>query len=1030
MGLGWLQCLGITIGSTVGFYGNSSLAQITPDQTLPTNSSVRLEGNRITITDGTQAGSNLFHSFKNFSVPTGSEAFFNNNPDIKNIINRVTGGSISNIDGLIRANGSANLFLINPNGIIFGPNARLNIGGSFYGTSANSMKFADGSEFSATNPQSTPLLTIDLPLGLQYGRNPGNITVNNQGQGEPAGESPTLLEVPTGKTLALVGGDTNINGKRLRAAGGRIELGGLASEGTVGINNDGSLTFPDGVERANVSLNGGELDVTAGGGGSIAINARNINLRGGGICAGIGADDFCGGLASNTTGSVVSQAGDITLNATGDITGDGVVINNQVNTGVIGNAGNINIQVRSFSMTNGAQISASTFGEGNAGSVTINASDLVKFDGEDQDGFSSGAFSTVEPGVVGDAGGISITTGSLEVTNGALLSADTFGQGNAGSVTINANDLVNFDGVSDDRSPSGAFSTVGSDAVGDAGGVSITTGSLEITNGALLSAATFGQGDAGGVSITTGTLEVKDGARILARNNGGRGNAGTIAIKAEDRVTIAGFEKNRGAIVGTDVASSGIGNGNDLNIKARSIYIKDDAIVAASIINGKGENGTLAQSGDVNIEATQTVSISNNSVVFSEVGRNSVGNGGTINISAPRVFLERGSVNTQIREGGNTQIREGDEANAGDINISATELLQVTGGGQLATSSGGRGNAGRINISASKNVIFDGVGDNRWAFDREGLDENRSGAFSQVNRNGVGNAGDVSINTESLKVSNGAQLSASSFGQGNAGNLNIKAKSIRLDRNGTIATDTRNFSEDSQANINILRSQDLILRRGSNITANAIGDSGNITINTGVLAGFEDSNITANSTDARGGNIVINAEGIFGMQFRDELSSLSDITATGANNELSGNVEINKYDSEPTGDLAEVLLNSFDASNQIYDPCTPGGRGFVNSFVSIGRGGLPMTPTEPLQDTSTISTWVKLKPQTPSRKNRKTSSQPITASKTPKVEKPTRIVEATGWIVDEDGNIEFVAQANHTNPKSPWQNSPSCSVSQ
>ncbi|BDA76250.1 hypothetical protein CAL7716_104160 (plasmid) [Calothrix sp. PCC 7716] len=211
----------------------STLAEIIPDNTLPVNSIVTPSSNIRVIEGGTQLDGNLFHSFREFSFSllssdtTGDTAFFNNGASVRNIITRVTGVSISNIDGVIQANGAANLFFINPNGIIFGPNASLNIGGSFVASTANSLKFTDGTEFSATFPQTSALLTVNVPLGLQFGSNPGEIL--NQSQASPLeGVNsiglPVGLQVQSGKTLALVGGNVSLAGGNLTAIGGRIEL--------------------------------------------------------------------------------------------------------------------------------------------------------------------------------------------------------------------------------------------------------------------------------------------------------------------------------------------------------------------------------------------------------------------------------------------------------------------------------------------------------------------------------------------------------------------------------------------------------------------------------------------------------------------------------------------------------------------------------------------------------------------------------------------------------------------------------------
>ncbi len=233
-GLSLLLSLGYcTLGQ--GIFLSAATAQITPDGT--TNTRVDINGNDFTIEQGDRAGGNLFHSFSDFSVPTGGSAFFNNAADIVNIFSRVTGGNISNIDGLIGANGAANLFLINPAGIIFGEGARLDIGGSFYGSTADSIVFPDGN-FSATDFDNPPLLTINAPVGLNFRDNPGDITVRGDGQGTRTTsdliDTEDALRVNSNQTFALIGGNLNLEGATIKTAGGRIELGSI--EGNERVN--------------------------------------------------------------------------------------------------------------------------------------------------------------------------------------------------------------------------------------------------------------------------------------------------------------------------------------------------------------------------------------------------------------------------------------------------------------------------------------------------------------------------------------------------------------------------------------------------------------------------------------------------------------------------------------------------------------------------------------------------------------------------------------------------------------------------
>jgi len=603
-------------------------AQIIPDNTLGAEAS-RLNQNQLIngvlgdkIDGGAARGSNLFHSFSEFNIQNGQRVYFANPIGIENIFTRVTGGNASKIEGTLGVLGAANLFLINPNGIVFGKNALLDVKGSFVGTTANGVQFGNQGIFSATNPQAPPLLTIQ-PSALWFNQLNQNAEIKNNSvepaEKNPAGDDAFGLRVPNGKSLLLVGGNISMDGGRLNAYGGRVELGGLAEPGNVDIllNGDNlSLKFPLNVTRGSVSLtNQARVSVASAGGGDIAINARNLEILGVSfLSAGIGK-----GLGTPET-----VAGDITLNATGEIKIAGKSgIGNNVRPSSKGKGGNIFIDSGDFSLSNGAQLQASTSGQGNAGNVTVNVKNAV-----DLAGGETTIFSNVELEGKGNGGNIFIDSGDFSLSNGAQVQALTKGQGNAGNVTVNVKNAVDL-----------------------AGGETTIFSNVELE----------GKGNGGNIDIKATTLSLADGAQLqtLVKSDG-QGDAGNVNVKVTGGVDIAGVNGTKKSGISSNVQPRVEGNGGNIFIDSGDFSLSDGAEIDASN-SGKGNVGNIK----IN---SPKITLDNQAQLNA---KSASGNGGNINLNSDLLLLRR---NSQITTSAGTAEKGGD---GGDIDINSRFIVAI-----------------------------------------------------------------------------------------------------------------------------------------------------------------------------------------------------------------------------------------------------------------------------------------------------------------------------------------------------------------
>ncbi|MGL6339066.1 MAG: filamentous hemagglutinin N-terminal domain-containing protein, partial [Waterburya sp.] len=761
-------------------------AQITPDSTLPTNSAVTRQGDTIEINQGTRAGDNLFHSFSDFSVPNGVEANFNNATDVVNIINRVTGGNVSDIQGIISANGAANLFLINPAGIIFGENASLNIGGSFFGSTADSVLFPEG-EFSATNPENSSNITINAPIGLNFRDNPQPITnrsivTDDGGTPDNFDDDDFIgLRVPENETLALLGGDVSIEGGFLSTIGGRIELGSVGENSTVSITpveKGFDLSYEEVNNFQDINLSVAALVQNSGENpGDIQVQGRNISLVEGsgiGILAEAGQTGNLDILASESLtldgNAVEVDLGDLRTQIYSDISGDATAENNQ-----------ITIETPQLTITDGAQITATnSLSNGQGADIVITASNIViakPFFIAKDNPILSGIFAQVLEEGSGNGGNLTIETEKLTLNEGAQINTDTLGAGDGGDLLINATESINLSGSVDLSAdaifPSSLFANVGETltATGNGGDITINTPRLEVKDGAQIATAAQNSGSGGTININAESI-LLSGTSPLAEFRG----LGRSGIAINTGVSL--IDEESGSIIPTT------GTGGTLNLTSKDVIIEKGAFISADTFS-------LGDGGSANLDVSRLIlrdggRIGSGSLFGTDAVDTERGAGGTLKIDASESIEVTGigEINGEPVPSSIFTLAES-TGDAGDITLT-TDNLSVRDGGEINASAEREGAAGNIDITANSIDLTDGeiiastaAGDGgnitlEIADDITLEDNSRVSAQATGNANG----GNIGIDTRFIVAFPGNNDILASAEQGRGGNINITADSL------------------------------------------------------------------------------------------------------------------------------------------------------------------------------------------------------------------------------------------------------------
>ena len=891
---------------------------------------VQLKEKTYSISSDTVKGKNQFYSFKQFNIHSEEHAIFNDQ-GIQHSIARVTGSNYSWINGQLTSH-AKNFYMMNPNGVLIGNQAKLNVSGSLYVTSADFIEFQDGNTYHADLNQSE-ILTSAPPSAFGF--------ISSKNEGEIRCES-TTIDMPENKDIAIIGRKVQLNNTKVNTTGGKVHISAINNSDKIDINE--KVSSNANVSDAEISMNE-----------QSSISVKSSEQAAGEVWI-YGGKFYCNNskIQSQTN---TSKKGKLSIEMAKKIT---LANQSTIRSSTFGDAESALIQLKAkeIKVSEQSSLISESFSKGKSGDILLEASSYINISDRSND-VSSGI---INYALQADTGNIQIISPKNNI-NASEIYIMTYGEGEGGDISITGDEanLLN-----------GTFLMNLSYGSGESGNIIFQTKQNIVISGEfnndfnLIAVESNDSGNTGYINIQSTDIYIEDG--IVANNAFSlNSNAGNIDIHADQNLTM------KNATVTAEALYSG--NSGSINLNANKV-IMNGGFVSTSTTEGekagnitftgnhfhifKGSNINASSSGSG--QAGQIVMNALNDIHLSGNVHNYTtgpGKANTIKINSPVLLIdETAKVYSRSAQLGAVEESSGP---AGKIIIEADQCL-IRDQAKISTETSSDSNGGNILIHATQNIDIQGY--NPY---------NQPMGFFSISHNKLypdknGDAGNIHIQTPVLKM-NGpcASIQSGTSTSGKGGNVNLVVNQLNLSDRSSISTKSNSGQNAGDAgNVFINASKRIILKDQSQVSTAARNAGGglinvslqdflymeNSSINSSVMKGSENggdisishpevlvmnhSEIVAKAYEGDGGNIYVTGNNII-------LSSDSIIDASSMKG-IDGLVKLKGVDNSSTNQINFLANNYLKAEQWSKTPCILRTGTIEDRFVMKSRDSSPVLP--------------------------------------------------------------------------------------